>query len=76
MTNRSPHNPILTTKDILPSQPGFVVECVLNPGVFKFENKIWLLLRVAERPFQKEKMYGQIPKQSLPVHTLSFEIGL
>lgn len=56
MTNRSPHNPILTTKDILPSQPGFVVECVLNPGVFKFENKIWLLLRVAERPFQKEKM--------------------
>ena len=54
MTNRYAQNPILTTKDILPSQPGFVVECVLNPGVFKFEGKIWLLLRVAERPFQKE----------------------
>lgn len=53
MTNRYAQNPILTTKDILPSQPGFVVECVLNPGVFKFEGKIWLLLRVAERPIQK-----------------------
>jgi predicted GH43/DUF377 family glycosyl hydrolase len=28
------------------------VECLLNPGVFKFDNKIWLLLRVAERPVQ------------------------
>lgn len=56
MTNRYAQNPILTTKDILPSQPGFVVECVLNPGVFKFEGKIWLLLRVAERPIQKAGM--------------------
>ena len=29
------------------------MECVLNPGVFEFDNKIWLLLRVAERPLQK-----------------------
>jgi predicted GH43/DUF377 family glycosyl hydrolase len=27
---------------------------VLNPGVFQFEGKTWLLLRVAERPVQKE----------------------
>jgi predicted GH43/DUF377 family glycosyl hydrolase len=33
-----------------------VVACVLNPGVFQFEGKIWLLLRVAERPVQKEGM--------------------
>lgn len=38
--------------DIQPSQPGWVVECVLNPGVFRFEGKTWLLLRVAERPVQ------------------------
>lgn len=53
MAERFTQNPILTTKDIRPSQPGWVVECVLNPGVFRFEGKIWLLLRVAERPVQK-----------------------
>lgn len=56
MVNRFPDNPILTTKDLQPSQPGMVVECVMNPGVFRFEGKIWLLLRVAERPVQKEGM--------------------
>jgi predicted GH43/DUF377 family glycosyl hydrolase len=29
------------------------IECLLNPGAFQFENKIWLLLRVAERPVQE-----------------------
>ena len=56
MVKRFANNPILTTKDIKPSQPGLVVECVLNPGVFQFEGKAWLLLRVAERPMQKEGM--------------------
>ena len=28
----------------------------MNPGVFQFEGKTWLLLRVAERPAQKEGM--------------------
>ncbi len=54
MIKRFTQNPILTTKDILPSQPGLIVECVLNPGVFQFEGKVWLLLRVAERPVQTE----------------------
>ena len=56
MANRFVQNPILTTKDIKPSQEGFVVESVLNPGVFMFEGKTWLLLRVAERPIQTEGM--------------------
>jgi len=30
------------------------ITCLLNPGVFKYQGKIWLLLRVAERPIQKE----------------------
>ena len=29
------------------------VECLLNPGVFRFDDKTWLLLRVAERPEQE-----------------------
>jgi predicted GH43/DUF377 family glycosyl hydrolase len=28
------------------------VECLLNPGAFRFDGKTWLLLRVAERPEQ------------------------
>lgn len=54
MANRFEQNPILRTGDIKPSHPGLVVECVLNPGVFTFKGKTWLLLRVAERPEQKE----------------------
>jgi predicted GH43/DUF377 family glycosyl hydrolase len=53
MIKRYENNPILSTKDIKPSQDGFVVECVLNPGVFTFEGKVWLILRIAERPVQK-----------------------
>ena len=52
MAKRFVQNPLLTKQDIAPSQEGFVVECVLNPGVFNFEGRTWLLLRVAERPIQ------------------------
>ncbi|MDZ4682150.1 MAG: glycoside hydrolase family 130 protein [Saprospiraceae bacterium] len=54
MVNRFIENPILTTKDIKPSSPDLIVECVLNPGVFEFAGKTWLLLRVAERPVQQD----------------------
>lgn len=46
-------NPLVTPADITPSLDGLKVECVLNPGVFTFEGKTWLVLRVAERPQQK-----------------------
>ncbi len=54
IANRFNKNPILTPEDIRPSHEGLKVECLLNPGVFRFQNKTWLLLRVAERPVQKE----------------------
>lgn len=47
-------NPLLSPKDLLPSLAGLEVTCLLNPGVFEFEGKTWLLVRVAERPTQKE----------------------
>lgn len=61
IVKRFSENPILSPKDIDPSMPGMEVVCLLNPGVFVFENKSWLLLRVAERPKQ---MNGKI---SFPV---------
>src|SRR3990170_1292430 len=53
IAKRFAENPILRPADFRPSIEGMKVECLLNPGVFRFNNKTWLLLRVAERPEQK-----------------------
>jgi predicted GH43/DUF377 family glycosyl hydrolase len=47
-------NPILSPADLKPSKEGLQIACLLNPGVFQYEGKTWLLIRVAERPVQKE----------------------
>ena len=54
LTRRFAQNPLLTPKDINPSRKDMVVECLLNPGVLRFDKKIWLLIRVAECPEQNE----------------------
>ena len=53
IAKRFVENPILRPADIRPSIAGMKVECLLNPGVFRFNHKTWLVLRVAERPEQK-----------------------
>jgi len=53
LAKRFAQNPLLTPADLAPSQPGLQIECLLNPGVFRFDGKIYLLVRVAERPEQK-----------------------
>lgn len=50
IVHRFPGNPLLQPADVRPSRPDMVVECLLNPGVFRYQGKIGLLLRVAERP--------------------------
>ena len=47
-------NPVLTPANVQPSKAGLEVTCLLNPGVFFYNKKVWLLVRVAERPAQKE----------------------
>jgi len=54
MVTRFPENPILTSADVKPTRPDMVVECLLNPAAFRFDGKIGLLWRVAERPRQEE----------------------
>lgn len=54
IAKRPANNPILRPANIRPSIEGMHIECLLNPGVFQFEGKTFLLLRVAERPVQKE----------------------
>lgn len=74
MVKRFNENPILTPNGISPSQPGLVVECVMNPGAFRFEGKTWLLLRVAERPAQKEgRISFPILQEDGSMNILEFE---
>jgi len=70
IVNRFEQNPLLRPADIKPSMEIMEVACLLNPGVFKFDNKIWLLLRVAERPVQTS---GKI---SFPVYNDTGEIEI
>ena len=58
-------NPILRPSDVKPSREGLEVECLLNPGVFRWQGKTRLLLRVAERPRQAE---GRISTPILDPH--------
>lgn len=67
IAKRFPENPLLSPLDILPSHKGLQITCLLNPGVFRFADKTWMIVRVAERPVQRES------KISFPILT---EIGM
>jgi predicted GH43/DUF377 family glycosyl hydrolase len=54
IANRNNQNPLLSPKDLKPSEENMIIECLLNPGVFEYNGKIGLLVRVAERTVQKE----------------------
>lgn len=56
IAQRFESNPILRPSDVRPSREGLIVECLLNPGAFRYKGRIGLLLRVAERPAQQEGM--------------------
>jgi predicted GH43/DUF377 family glycosyl hydrolase len=47
-------NPILVPSQVRPSRQDMVVECLLNPGAFRHQGRVGLLMRVAERPAQEE----------------------
>ena len=70
LAKRFEKNPLLTPDHVKPSMEGMTVECLLNPGVFRFDKKIWLLISVAERPEQKEGFV------SLPVYDKTGEVEI
>ena len=65
IAKRFPENPLLSPCDILPSHKDLQIACLLNPGVFQFDGKTWMIVRVAERPQQKESII------SFPILTTS-----
>ena len=56
IAKRFPQNPLLSPADLKPSTEGLEITCLLNPGAFRYAGKIWLLIRVAERPAQKDNI--------------------
>lgn len=54
IAKRFVQNPLLSPVDLKPSREGLEITCLLNPGVFRFDGKTWLIVRVAERPQQKD----------------------
>lgn len=74
IAKRFKENPILQPGDILPSSEQSEIECLLNPGVFRFEDKVWLLVRVAEKPIQQaEKISVNILDENIGVKTIVFD---
>ncbi len=63
-------NPLLKPSDLRPGIEGMEITCLLNPGVFRYNGRIGLLLRVAERPKQIE---GKI---SFPVYNKEGKIEI
>lgn len=56
IAQRFSENPLLSPSDLRASEKGLGITCLLNPGVFRYQDKTWLIVRVAERPEQKENI--------------------
>ena len=54
IARRFPENPILMPKNLKSSSDNLQIISLLNPGIFVFEQKTWILVRVAECIAQKE----------------------
>jgi len=53
LVQRFAGNPLVTPGMVPPSRPDWIVEGVLNPGAFMYQDRIGLLLRVEERLMQE-----------------------
>jgi len=74
LATRFTQNPLLRPSNLKPGIEGMEIVCLLNPGVFEFQGKIWLLLRVAERPKQIEgKISFPVYNSKGTIEILSFD---
>lgn len=56
IAKRFAQNPLLSPADLPASGDGLQITCLLNPGAFQYQGKTWLIVRVAERPEQKDNI--------------------
>jgi predicted GH43/DUF377 family glycosyl hydrolase len=64
IARRFTENPLLKPQDLAASAPNLQVICLLNPGVFSFNGKTYLLVRVAENATPQEGLLF-IPTRNL-----------
>ncbi|MFA5014632.1 MAG: glycosidase, partial [Actinomycetota bacterium] len=68
---RAERNPIINPEDVTPSRPDFKVVGVFNCGVTRFDGKILLLMRVAEKPVNNDKKIEIVPLLDLEAGKIS-----
>lgn len=74
ITRRNSKNPLLKPCDLQPAIEGMEIVCLLNPGVFHLNGKVWLVLRVAERPKQEEGIISfPVYNKEGKIEVLSFD---
>lgn len=74
LVKRQSQNPLIRPIDLKPCINGMEITCLLNPGVFRMNGKVWLLLRVAERPIQiNNKVSFPIYNELGQIKILSFD---
>ena len=61
IAKRCEQNPLLAPKNLKAGIDGMEITCLLNPGVFRYQDKIWLLLRIAERPIPVSYTHLTLP---------------
>ena len=76
IVNRLKQNPLLKPSDLIPRIEGMEITCLLNPGVFKLNGRVGLVLRVAERPKQIEnKISFPVYNEQGEIKVLSFDVN-
>ena len=70
IAKRNFQNPLLRPVNLKANIEGMEITCLLNPGVFRMNGKVYLVLRVAERPKQIEN------RTSFPVFDENGEIKI
>lgn len=53
---------LMTPKDVPPSRDDWQVVSVFNPGVAVFQDRVVLLVRIAERPSERRRGYYGLPR--------------
>ena len=76
LAKRFPQNPLLRPSDLKPSRPDWQVECLLNPGAFRFDGSIRMSTQTdLERYLDvtKETFTSMYDLQVSPISTLAMK---
>lgn len=75
IASRFENNPLIRPSDVTASREGLSVVGLFNPGVFHFDGKVCLLLRVAEASYRDNQLSAPIIDEHQPdgIRTIYFD---